>query len=30
MAEALEVGGAIFGPVLAEATDSRQLGEPLA
>jgi alkylmercury lyase len=30
MAEALEVGGAIFGPVLAEATDFRQVGESLA
>jgi len=30
MAEALEVGGAIFGPVLAEATEFRKVGESLA
>jgi len=30
VAEALEVGGAIFGPVLAEATDFRQVAESLA
>ena len=32
VAEALEVGGAIFGPVLAQpqASDTRQLGETLA